>query len=595
MRRFAHLAGVLLITAATPAAAERVFTATATWPAGPPAPGASATLRIELAVQPGWHVNSNAPRDPYLVPTTVTLDLPGGWTAAAPTYPPARDVKLSFSDTQLAVFAGRVPITVAITAAAAPPAGVLRGTVEAQACNDKVCMAPDRAPFAVALAAGPGVLPPLGGAAGTAAAPAVPASASPPPPTAAPAPLQAATPAVPAGFAGHGLLLQLAIVFLAGLALNLTPCVYPLIPITVGFFAAQDRGSRTRTWLLAVVYVLGMSATYSALGVAAALSGRLFGSALQSPWVVGLVVVVLLALAASMFGLWELRVPAWATRASGGRAGAGGALLMGLLVGLVAAPCIGPFVLGLLTYVGQRQDVALGFTLFFVLSLGLGLPYLLLGVFTGAIDRLPNSGAWMLGVRQLFGVLLVALAAYFSRPLLPPGTGDALFAGVLVAGGLYLLVVARPGHEQPWIDRFMRLASAAVLVAGIVMFPARTPHGAAEISWQPYDEAAVERAMAAGRPVVLDFYATWCVPCKELDAKTFSDPAVEARLSQFARFKVDLTAADPATDRLRRRYDVAGVPTVAFFRGAHEVQGTRLTGFEPPAAFLARLRLAEGE
>jgi thioredoxin:protein disulfide reductase len=595
VRRFVHLAAVLLIAVATPAAAERVFQAEASWPAGPPAPGATAVLRIELDVRPGWHVNSNAPRDPYLVPTTVSLDLPAGWTAAAPSFPPARDVKLSFSDTPLAVFAGRVQITVAITAAAASPGGVVRGAVEAQACNDKVCMAPDRAPFEVALATGPVPTSPSGPASGAAAAaPATPAAAPPQPPAAAPAPVQPAPPAVPAGFAGHGLLLQLAIVFLAGLALNLTPCVYPLIPITVGFFAAQDRESRARTWLLAVVYVLGMSATYSALGVAAALSGRLFGSALQSPWVVGLIVVVLLALAASMFGLWELRVPAWATRASGGRAGAGGALLMGLLVGLVAAPCIGPFVLGLLTYVGQRQDVALGFALFFVLSLGLGLPYLLLGVFTGAIDRLPNSGAWMLGVRQLFGVLLVALAAYFSRPLLPPGTGEALFAVVLAAGGLYLLVVARPGHEQPWIDRFMRLASAAVLVAGIVLFPARTPRGAAEISWQPYDEAAVERAMAAGRPVVLDFFATWCVPCKELDEKTFSDPAVEAQLSGFARFKVDLTAGDPATDRLRRRYDVAGVPTVAFFRGAREVQGTRLTGFEPPAAFLARLRLAEG-
>jgi thiol:disulfide interchange protein DsbD len=188
---------------------------------------------------------------------------------------------------------------------------------------------------------------------------------------------------------------------------------------------------------------------------------------------VGLIVVVLLALAASMFGLWELRVPAWATRVSGGRSGLGGALVMGFVVGLVAAPCIGPFVLGLLTYVGQRQDVLLGFALFFALSLGLGLPYLLLGAFTGAMERLPNSGAWMIGVRQLFGVLLIALAGYFARPFLPSPWGDALLSGLLIVGGLYLLLVARPGHEQPWVDRFMRLASAGVLVAGVLLYPTR--------------------------------------------------------------------------------------------------------------------------
>ncbi len=583
MRRSLLLAGALIVCAAWPAAAaEPVFSAAAAWQSAPPRPGGSGVLTVVLTVQPGWHVNSNAPLDPYLIPTKLRLDLPPGWTAGAPTYPPAQLVKLSFSEDKLAVFEGRVAITVAVAAGeGAAPAAELRGAVEAQACNNQVCVAPAEAPFVVALALAspaPAGAPPTAATTGSVPAPSQPVPGGP-----------------PSGFASHGLLLQLAIVFLAGLALNLTPCVYPLIPITIGFFTAQDSGKRSRTWLLATVYVLGMSVTYSALGVLAALSGRLFGSALQSAWVVGLIVAVLLALAASMFGLWELRVPSWAMRASGGRSGALGALLMGLVVGLVAAPCIGPFVLGLLTYVGQRQDVLLGFALFFVLSLGLGLPYLLLGVFTGAIERLPNSGAWMVGVRQLFGVLLVALAGYFARPFFPPVTGDAVFAGLLVAGGLYLLLVARPGHEHPWIDRFMRLASAAVLVAGVLLVPAKAPTGAAGLTWRAYDEGAVNQAMASGRSVVLDFYATWCVPCKELDEKTFSSPEIAAQLAPFARFKVDLTRNDPETDRLRQRYDVAGVPTVAFFRAGKEVAATRLTGFEPPAAFLARLRRVAGE
>ncbi len=577
-------AGFLAVVAVQAGAAEPVFSVSAAWRGVPPAAGAESVLQVEVTIRPGWHVNSDAPRDPYLIPTQARLQLPAGWSAGKPVYPPSQLVKLTFSEEKLAVFEGRWVITVPVRAGAgtARPE-TLRGVVEAQACNNQLCLAPVEVPFSVSLTAAPAQ---SAGDAGASPAAGATTSNPAPPPVAG---------GIPGGFANTGLLLQLAVVFLAGLALNLTPCVYPLIPITVGFFAAQKQGSRARAWLLAATYVVGMSVTYSALGVLAALSGSLFGAALQSPWVVGLIVVVLLALAASMFGVWELRVPAWATRVSGGRTGAAGALVMGLVVGLVAAPCIGPFVLGLLTYVGQRHDPWLGFALFFTLSLGLGLPYLLLGAFTGALDRLPNSGAWMVGVRQLFGVLLIALAVYFARPLLPLPAGALLFAGTLVLGGAYLLVVARPGHEQASVDRFMRLASAAVLVAGVVLLPARTHTGVGEIAWQPYDEGAVRAALAGAKPVVLDFSASWCLPCKELDEKTFSQPEVASRLAGLALFKVDLTTSNPATEALRTRYEVAGVPTIAFFRNGREVEAARLTGFEAPAEFLKRLAKVTGQ
>jgi thiol:disulfide interchange protein DsbD len=572
-----------------------VFSASATWKDRAPAPGGSAVLTVTVDVQEGWHVNSSTPLEDYLIPTQVRLDAAPGWTVSAVEYPEHRLAAFAFSEGPVAVLEGRFTVSVVVSRAEGSAAVArLQGTVEAQACNDRLCLAPSEVPFSadVDVAGVPAAQSP--------AAP-VPAASSKPIPIASPSePGEASSPAVvqptsgaPEGlsdaFLGGSLLLQLALVFVAGLALNLTPCVYPLIPITVGFFAAQKRTERSKTVLLAVAYVLGMSVTYSALGVTAALTGRLFGAALQSPWVIGGIVVVLLALAASMFGAWEIRVPAWATRLSGGRAGVGGALVMGLAVGLVAAPCIGPFVLGLLTYVGQRQDPLLGFSLFFTLSLGLGLPYLVLGISTRALQSLPNSGAWMLGVRQLFGVLLVALAGWFLRPFFADPWGDRVFAGLLVVGGLYLLLVARPGHEQPWVDRVMRLASAAILAVGLLEFPAGA-RGGTELSWEPYDENAVAAAMASGRPVVLDFFADWCAPCKELDERTFSDPRVAAALGPFGRFKVDLTRGDDHASALQTRYRVSGVPTIAFFTRGSEVEDMRLTGFEPPREFLRRLQ-----
>ncbi len=558
-----------LIIASATHAGEPVFSVSAKWPDGPPEPGGRATLLVQLHIQEGWHVNSNAPRDPYLIPTSLRLALPPGWSAGQPRFPAHTMATFAFSDEALAVYEGTVEIPVVLTRAATAPLAGLTVTVTAQACNDSMCLAP--AEVSAELGGGGASSPVTGGA----------------------APLQqfdgGASDGATARFLGAGLALKLVLVFLAGLALNLTPCVYPLIPVTVGFFLGQRTTTRGHTWLLAVLYVLGMSVTYSALGVLAALTGELFGAALQSSWVVALIVALLLALAASMFGAWELRVPAWAAALSGGRGGAGGALVMGLVVGLVAAPCIGPFVLGLLTYVGQQGSVLLGFLLFFTLAMGLGLPYLFLAVFTGALDRIPNSGAWLLGVRQVFGVLLVGLAAYFAAPLLPAPHGDHLVSITLIAGGAYLLLVARPGHQHPWIDRVLRAASAGVLVAGVLMFPARPVDTSEKPAWQPYDEARVEQAIASGTPVILDFFASWCAPCKELDARTFSHPLVASRLAEFDRFKIDLTTSDPATGAIRARFSVAGVPTIAFFVAGQEVVSQRLTGFEPPERFLRRL------
>ncbi|MBI4827856.1 MAG: hypothetical protein HY804_03465 [Nitrospinae bacterium] len=236
-----------------------------------------------------------------------------------------------------------------------------------------------------------------------------------------------------------GLLLALAAVFAGGLALNLTPCVYPLIPITVSYFAGQAAGGRAALLWRALLYLLGMAAMYSALGVAAALTGSLFG-ALLAHWAVILALAgLMVALALSMFGLYEIRIPAALAQAGGeNRAGSLGALVMGLTAGIIAAPCVGPFVIGLLTFVGEKGDPALGFLLFFTLALGLGLPFVALALFSGAVNFLPRSGVWMVWVRQVFGFILLGMALYFAQPLIPEKMFLPL-AGVFgVAAGLWL-------------------------------------------------------------------------------------------------------------------------------------------------------------
>ncbi|MGQ9835048.1 MAG: cytochrome c biogenesis protein CcdA [Thermoanaerobaculaceae bacterium] len=544
------------------------------WQVLPKPGGPNGTLVLHVRVEEGWHINAPAPKDPFLIPTRLVLQLPQGWTSDVPRFPRAKTVKLDIFAEPMEVLEGDFWVSVAISAPLGALGQSVTGYLEAQACNDVSCLPPRQAQFSV------------------------PWGATLQPPAAATEMLSASQGEkvrdLRSGFAQTTFWLQLLLVFLGGLALNLTPCVYPIIPVTIGFFLTQT-GGRRRILILASSYVLGMAVTYSALGVAAALTGRVFGAALQSPWVTGFIVAVVLALAASMFGFWEIRVPSRIANLAGGRQGALGSLFMGLIVGLVAAPCIGPFVLGLLAYVGQQQSVALGFALFFTLALGLGLPYLFLAVSTKALEKLPHSGAWMEGVRQLFGVLLVALAAHFARPLLPGLWGDKLLAATLILGAAYLAVLARPGREVDLVDRFMRLVTVGMVLAGSLLWPHRIQGRGEELFWEAATAATLEEAIRSGQPTIVDFYANWCLPCKELEEKTFSDGRVMAKLSQFRRLKVDLTKNSPEAERLRKTYEVLGVPTVLFFNKGVEVAGSRLAGFEDATAFLKRLSAVTGE
>jgi thiol:disulfide interchange protein DsbD len=259
---------------------------------------------------------------------------------------------------------------------------------------------------------------------------------------------------------------------------------------------------------------------------------------------------------------------------------------MGLLVGVVAAPCAGPVVLALVAFVAARQQAAFGFLCFFIFSLGLGLPYLFLGAFSGSLSKLPRAGMWMESVKKAFGWILLAMAAYFVRPALGGVLGEWLLPAVLAIGAV--AIAWRSGWRPS-----LRFATAALFLAAAYYF---APHGSGAAdgdgpAWKPY---ARERVAALGRPAVIDFSASWCVPCRELDEKTFSDPRVREALHRRDLYKADLTrAGSPDVAELSRRYAILGVPTIVFLDAAgNERTDLRLVGFEDADRFLARLEKA---
>jgi thioredoxin:protein disulfide reductase len=395
-----------------------------------------------------------------------------------------------------------------------------------------------------------------------------------------------------------------AIAFAGGVLTSLTPCVYPLIPITVSIFGAKSAASRRDAVLLSGLYVLGIAATYSALGVAAALTGKAFGSVMQNTAVLVFVAVVFAVMAASMFGAFELQLPAsvQARLSSVGGAGRAGAFAMGLVAGLIAAPCTGPVLAAALAFVATKGSVAFGFGIMFAYALGIGLLFFLIGAFSVS---LPKSGPWMDTVKSLFGVALLAMAGVYLKDAFPqlkalfsPVQAAALIAAAIAAAGVLLGALSGSFHG-PWRARVLKGAAVAMTVLGIVYAAgagaARRDALLAPVPWLHDEVQALALARAEGKPVVIDFWADWCAACKELDRIAWADPEVRTELSRFVLLKIDATEETPAVTAAWEKYGILGMPTVLFIdsRGRELPADARVTSAIRGPEMLSKLRAVE--
>jgi thiol:disulfide interchange protein DsbD len=394
--------------------------------------------------------------------------------------------------------------------------------------------------------------------------------------------------AVPTGL--H-LLLILGGVFLGGIALNLTPCIYPLIPITVSYFGGRSGSGKGKTLIHGISYILGLATTNSVLGVIAALTGGLLGALLQNSFILIGIAAVLVLFASSLFGLWEIRLPTMLTgAASSTYSGYGGSLFMGLTLGIVAAPCIGPFVIGLFTWIAAIGQMWFGFMVFFILSLGMGLPLFFLAVFSGRIEQLPRSGEWLLWVKKLMGWVLLAMSAYFIRPLVSEALITAIYSAIALGAGFHLGWFEKSSSLSPGFKKLRITLGIACI--GIALFITATYlNRGPGVSWDTYNNSILEQAREQGKPVIIDFYAAWCAPCRELDISTFRDEEVVNRSHQFIMLKIDLTTgANPAYEELIDTFDVKGVPTVIFINSkGEEKSDIRMIDYSSPTDFLSRM------
>ncbi|MDZ4081850.1 MAG: cytochrome c biogenesis protein CcdA, partial [Bdellovibrionales bacterium] len=423
---------------------------------------------------------------------------------------------------------------------------------------------------------------------------------------------------------GAGLLSAVLFMFVAGFLTSLTPCIYPMIPITLAILGASERRSggradtstkhsKLRSFFLSIFYVLGIGVTYSILGVTAASTGALFGSALSNIYVVSGLALLFVAMGLSMYGLYEIQAPAFIRdRVGQGKSETGyfSSFAMGLAAGVVASPCIGPVLVSVLAYIAQTQDKALGLILLFSFAMGMGVLFVALGTSSSLLQKVPKAGAWMDTVKFVFGTTMIGMAIYYIAPVYPDWAVRAIIglSVVLIASAYGAFAPATTGASQ-----VKKGAAVAAFCIGIAMMMVSTLEksgvqlvgtgggggaGAttgkvAKLGWQSYSDEALASAIEQKKPVLIDFWADWCGACHELEEKTFPDDRIQALSKDFVLFKIDATNDSPEIDKLKKTYRVMGLPTMVFYDTSGQIRtDLTVTGFMNADDFLARMRKA---
>jgi thiol:disulfide interchange protein DsbD len=542
-------------------------------------PENSFRIAIIAHIKQGFHINSHSPTDQFLLPTIVKFSETKGITFSPVSYPIPQSKSFSFSKDKMSVYEGKISIFGHGQLSEDISIGDVKvsGTLAYQACDDRSCYMPESAKFEI--------------------------------------PLKIVKKSEPIKFINKtifeqdasltpdelhakqviekGLIYAVLAFFLFGLALNLTPCVYPVIPMTVSFFGLQGEQKKGRTFVLALHYVVGIALAFSILGLISGLAGKQWGFLFQSPWFVIFISIVVLSMAASMFGAFEITVPSsLMTYVGKSRQGAIGSFIMGLTVGVIIAPCAAGIIIGLVGVVAKLGIVAKGALLFFVMGLGLALPYLFLATFSGLLNRLPKSGIWMIWIRKLFGVLLIGIAIYF---LVPQGKQvsdqQAFYLGVLGVFGGLLLGFLQNGEDYGRVFKMIRAIFGCLLILAGTLLVDRALHAKpAAVDWISYNHQSMEELQRKNRPILIDFYADWCGACGALDRKTFSDKRVAEKSRQFTMVRVDCTSPDNKRRALIQEFKVAALPTLIFMSAEGEVLHTlKAVGFLGPADMLKKM------
>ena len=405
-----------------------------------------------------------------------------------------------------------------------------------------------------------------------------------------------------------------------GLLLSFTPCVFPMFPILSGIIAKRgEHITKTRGFILSLTYVMGMAITYAAAGVAAGLSGAMLSAALQNAWVLGTFALIFITLAFSMFGFYELQFPTFLQSKLSQEAGhlKGGHLTsvfgMGALSALIVGPCVAAPLAGALLYISQTRDVMLGGSALFVMALGMGVPLLLLGASAGAL--LPKAGPWMESVKQFFGVLLLGVAIWLISPVIPAVAHMLLWAALLIVSAIYLHAVDPLRPDASGFRKFLKGLGMIALLTGVALLIG-VLSGSRDIL-QPLSKIGVSNVDVSGmksvaqtghlpfqriksvaeleqhvlqsrsKYVMVDFYADWCISCKEMERFTFTDPKVQSRLRDVVLLQVDVTAGTPDDAALLKRFKLFGPPGILFLdREGREIQRVRLIGYQDTERFL---------